>query len=249
MTELLQLISNHFKLNINVRQFGKLLKFNSLPEKCVASLELLNMLKPTLNQEEAIVTVLLCLTQRIMRGAFDDHYIITVQDYLSKMYNDRSPNQRAAMACGWSIITEMNLVDQKFANLYFEIMVCGDSKMYEKVRYESQNKICNYYIHALAWLLCHSPMLVRDSSYHIQKNNYSKEMCILGVLVELSANFYIIIIFSKQYTFSWFQFISSVFHFITYFLNFEPLHNVFSLVFLLLLLLEWSSFILCNKIP
>lgn len=37
-TELLQLLSNYYRLHIDAAQFSALLKFNSLPEKCVASL-------------------------------------------------------------------------------------------------------------------------------------------------------------------------------------------------------------------
>ncbi|CAL5978498.1 Transmembrane_domain-containing protein [Hexamita inflata] len=179
MTELLQLLANHYKLKIKVREFGTLIKYNSLPEKCVASLELLNMLKPQLTPDEAIVILLVCMTQRIMRGAFDDQYVITMHDYFSKMFNDRSPNQRAAMACGWSIITEMNLVEQKHANLYFELMICGDTKMYERVLQETIHKQPMHLLHSLAWLLCHSPMLMRDTSYQIQKDNYKKVVTML----------------------------------------------------------------------
>ncbi|CAL5984431.1 Transmembrane_domain-containing protein [Hexamita inflata] len=171
-TELLQLLSIYYKIDIDVSKFVQLLKYNTLPEKCIASLELFNILKPTLTQEEAMVAILVCLTQRFQREGFDDNYNIMVQHVFSKMYNDRNPNQRAAMACAWSVITEMNLVDQKYRKLYFQAMVSGDSKMYETVLRQLKSKDFNAQLLATSWLMTHSPSLMRDSSYDIQKTNY-----------------------------------------------------------------------------
>ncbi|CAL6101928.1 Transmembrane_domain-containing protein [Hexamita inflata] len=194
MTELLQLLSNYYRLHIDAAQFSALLKFNSLPEKCVASLELLNMLKPALSPDEATAVILLCLTQRVVRGAFDDNYIIIMQDHITRMFNDRSPNQRAAMACGWSIISELRLVEQKHSNLYFELMVFGDTKMYTQVLFQTVHKLPQHHLHSLAWLLCHSPMLMRDSSYEIQKRNYDKIKNVLdNIIVEINEMDYAIL--------------------------------------------------------
>ncbi|CAL5984391.1 Transmembrane_domain-containing protein [Hexamita inflata] len=173
-TELLQLLSIYYKISIDVSKFVSLLKYNSLPEKCIASLELFNILKPTLTQEEAMVAILVCLTQRFQREGFDDNYNIMVQHVFSKIYNDRSPNQRAAMSCAWSVITEMNLVDQKYSNLYFQAMICGDTKMYESIMRQLKSKEEYSILNGTAWLLAHSPQLIRDSSHDILKVRYEQ---------------------------------------------------------------------------
>ncbi|CAL6042069.1 Transmembrane_domain-containing protein [Hexamita inflata] len=171
-TELLQLLSINYKIELNASQFVQLLKYNSLPEKCIASLELLNILKPCLNADEALTAILFCLTQRFQREQFDDQLIILVQHVFSKIFNDRSPNQRAAMACAWSVITEMRLVDQKIKNLYFIAMVSGDTKMYETVLRQLKNKEPNSLLQATCWILAQSPALMKDSSYEQQKIRY-----------------------------------------------------------------------------
>ncbi|CAL6053741.1 Transmembrane_domain-containing protein [Hexamita inflata] len=174
MTELLQLLQLHYQLNIDVIQFGKLLKFNSVPEKSIASLELLNLLKPKLTQDEAIVAILVCLTQRIRQFGFDDMHIIITQHFHSKIYNDRSPNQRVAMATGWSIISEMNLVDQKLDKLYFDSMVSGDTKMYESVLTQLKFKLPGSYMKSVCWLLQHSHAIMKDASYETISQRYEK---------------------------------------------------------------------------
>ncbi|CAL6035886.1 Transmembrane_domain-containing protein [Hexamita inflata] len=171
-TELLQLLSINYKIELNASQFVQLLKYNSLPEKCIASLELLNILKPCLNADEALTAILFCLTQRVQREQFDDQLIIQVQHVFSKIFNDRSPNQRAAMACAWSVITEMKLVDQKYINQYFIAMVSGDTKMYETVLRQLKNKEPNSLLQATCWILARSPALMKDSSYEQQIINY-----------------------------------------------------------------------------
>ncbi|CAL6074135.1 Transmembrane_domain-containing protein [Hexamita inflata] len=164
-TELLQLISNYYKINIDVAEFVSLLKFNSFPEKCISSLELLNIIKPNLIQDEAMVAILVCLTQRFQREEFDDNNSIQVQHVFSKIFNDRSPNQRAAMSCAWSVITEKRLVDQRYDKLYFQAMVSGDSKMYETVLRQLKQKELNQQLFATCWLLTHAPSILKDSAY------------------------------------------------------------------------------------
>ncbi|CAL6074171.1 Transmembrane_domain-containing protein [Hexamita inflata] len=178
-TELLQLLSIYYKLQLDVKEFVALLKYNSLPEKSIASLELLNVIKPNLSPDEALVAILVCLTQRFQREGFDDNYNIQVQHVFSKIFNDRSPNQRAAMSCAWSVITEKHLVDQRHDKLYFQAMVSGDSKMYETVLRQLKAKEPGSLLQATCWLLTHSPSLMRDSSYEKQKRNY--ELAILAL--------------------------------------------------------------------
>ncbi|CAL6096471.1 Transmembrane_domain-containing protein [Hexamita inflata] len=173
-TELLQLLSIYYKLQLDVKEFVALLKYNSLPEKSIASLELLNVIKPNLTPDEALVAILVCLTQRFQREGFDDNYNIQVQHVFSKIFNDRSPNQRAAMSCAWSVITEKHLVDQRHDKLYFQAMVSGDSKMYETVLRQLKAKEPGSLLQATCWLLTHSPSLMRDSSYDKLKVKYEQ---------------------------------------------------------------------------
>lgn len=57
--------------------------------------------------------MLLCILYMIctaccVHSGFDDHYVVQIQHYFSMIFNDRSPNSRAALAAGLQLIKEID---------------------------------------------------------------------------------------------------------------------------------------------
>ncbi|CAL5990679.1 Transmembrane_domain-containing protein [Hexamita inflata] len=160
------------QLPVNITQ---LLQFNQIPELCVTSLHLLTKLSPQLTPDEINILILCCLTQTIGVSGYNDHLVIAVQHYLSKLFNDRSPNQKAAMCCGWSLVNEQQLLDPKLEKMYYQCMIASDTKSYETIYNCVKYKNVNSSLEAISWIISHSSALIKDQSFEIMKKLYSEK--------------------------------------------------------------------------
>lgn len=100
--ELVQMLSMkyNFKLPQQESLVKLLLEYNTYPNRCMYALQYLDLIKfqtaPSPDEAAALVLTLLSFT--IANPRMGDHEVVALQHYLSIIYNDRSPLQRAALS-------------------------------------------------------------------------------------------------------------------------------------------------------
>ena len=136
-------------------EYSILLKYSKIPKLSVDALCFLTALQPKLSQNQTLVAALVALTWRSGYSGWSDESVIVVQHYLARIFNDRTPNQRASMVVGWSLVKQHfpELVTPENQKLFCQMMLAGNKAAFPMLFKNLQLKKENSIPPMVGWLI------------------------------------------------------------------------------------------------